>query len=70
MSSGEAIIGSTADGIITSWNHAAERLFGYAEKEIVEQPFSRLVPAKTSGDLTGSCRISGRVTASSGAICG
>jgi PAS domain S-box-containing protein len=51
MSSGEAIIGSTADGIITSWNHAAERLFGYAEKEIVEQPFSRLVPAKTSGDL-------------------
>jgi PAS domain S-box-containing protein len=51
MSSGEVIIGSAPDGRITSWNPAAERLFGYGEVEIVGHPFSQLVPQKTSGDL-------------------
>ncbi|MGA7799169.1 MAG: PAS domain S-box protein [Methanoregula sp.] len=51
MSSGEAIIGSAPDGRITSWNPAAERLFGYGEAEIVGNPFSQLVPQKTRGDL-------------------
>ena len=50
-SSGEAIIGSTEEGKITSWNHAAQRVFGYTETEIVEQHFSQLVPAKTHADL-------------------
>jgi len=35
--SGEAIIGLTADGIITSWNPAAERMFGYPSQEIVRR---------------------------------
>ena len=35
--SGEAIMGSTLDGIITSWNPAAERLFGYTRQEMVGQ---------------------------------
>ena len=35
--SGEAIIGLTAEGIITSWNPAAERMFGYPSQEIVRR---------------------------------
>ncbi|HEY2913311.1 MAG TPA: PAS domain S-box protein [Candidatus Angelobacter sp.] len=35
--SGDAIIGCTPDGIIVSWNQAAQKLFGYSTKEIVGQ---------------------------------
>ena len=34
-SSDDAIMGRTLDGIITSWNHAAERMYGYSSKEII-----------------------------------
>ncbi|HVP96490.1 MAG TPA: PAS domain S-box protein [Methanoregula sp.] len=51
MSSGEAIIGSAPDGEITNWNPAAERLFGYSEKEILHQPFGRLATHGASPDL-------------------
>ncbi len=51
MSSGEAIIGSDPDGLITSWNPAATRLLGYEEAGILQHPFSKLVPKKTYGDL-------------------
>jgi diguanylate cyclase (GGDEF)-like protein/PAS domain S-box-containing protein len=43
-SSGEAIIGSTLDGIITSWNRAAERLFGYKSQEITGKYLGFLSP--------------------------
>jgi PAS domain S-box-containing protein len=43
-SSDDAILGKTLDGIITSWNRAAERLYGYFVEEAVGQPISMLVP--------------------------
>ncbi|CAN5625659.1 hypothetical protein BH10ACT2_BH10ACT2_20560 [soil metagenome] len=41
-SSADAIFGVTFEGLITSWNRAAERLFGYAAKEIVGQSINIL----------------------------
>ena len=42
--SGEAIIGKTLDGIITSWNLGACRIFGYEADEMVGKPISLLLP--------------------------
>jgi PAS domain S-box-containing protein len=44
-SSNDAIIGKTLDGVITSWNEGARRIFGYSAEEIIGQPISRLAPA-------------------------
>ena len=40
----EAIISKTLDGIITSWNAGAERMYGYSAQEIVGKSVSLLVP--------------------------
>jgi PAS domain S-box-containing protein len=34
-SSNDAIVGQTMDGIITEWNHGAERLYGYTPREMI-----------------------------------
>ena len=44
-SSDDTLISKSLDGIITSWNAAAERIFGYRAEEIVGQSILRLVPA-------------------------
>ncbi|MCG3111091.1 MAG: PAS domain S-box protein [Candidatus Manganitrophus sp. SB1] len=43
-SSEDAIIGKTLDGIITSWNSGAEKIFGYSSEEVLDQPISILFP--------------------------
>ncbi|MCC7024750.1 MAG: PAS domain S-box protein [Thermomicrobiales bacterium] len=42
--SGDAIVGTTLDGIVTSWNPAAERLFGYSAAEMIGRPIDTLSP--------------------------
>jgi PAS domain S-box-containing protein len=40
----DAIIGKTVDGIVTSWNLGAERLFGYRAEEMIGQPVTKIIP--------------------------
>lgn len=43
-SSDDAIIGKTMDGIITSWNRGAEKIFGHREREVLGKPITILIP--------------------------
>lgn len=51
-SSEDAIIGETLDGIVTDWNAAAERMFGYAADEAIGKPLhSLIVPESRVAEL-------------------
>ncbi len=50
-SSGDAIISKTLDGVITSWNTGAQRMYGYTADEVVGRNVSILVPPDRAGEL-------------------
>ncbi|HEY8667472.1 MAG TPA: PAS domain S-box protein [Tepidisphaeraceae bacterium] len=43
-SSDDAIVSKTLEGIVTSWNKGAQRIFGYTAEEMVGKPITLLIP--------------------------
>ncbi len=50
-SSADAIIGFDVDGIVTSWNPGAERIYGYSAKEMIGRSVEVLVPPGNESEL-------------------
>jgi PAS domain S-box-containing protein len=65
-SSEDAIIGETLEGVITSWNRGAQRIFGHSAEEVVGKPVSVLVPPGSKDEetpLLGRVRKGERIAA-------
>jgi PAS domain S-box-containing protein len=52
-SSDDAIVSKNLDGIITSWNHGAQRLFGYTAEEAIGKPITMLMSADQLDEEAG-----------------
>jgi len=50
-SSDDAIKSKTLNGTIASWNHGAEKIYGYSDKEIVGKNVSILVPPNQPNEM-------------------
>ncbi|MGA2246938.1 MAG: PAS domain S-box protein [Verrucomicrobiota bacterium] len=51
-SSDDAVVGKDLDGVVTSWNAGAEKIFGYSALEMVGQPILRLIPPERHQEET------------------
>ncbi len=63
-SSDDAIIGKTLQGVVTSWNAGAERIFGYAPSEMIGRPMRLLFPPhlmSEEDDILARLRAGARV---------
>jgi PAS domain S-box-containing protein len=62
--SADAIISRTLDGIVTSWNAGAERLYGYSVEEALGNHVDKIIPADYKDDLpfiTGTIKQGERI---------
>ena len=50
-SSNDAIISTTLDGVITSWNKSAEEMMGYTTKEIIGTPITKIIPPEIQAEI-------------------
>ena len=50
-SSDDAILGSNTGGLVTTWNPAAEKIYGYRAEEMVGQSLTILCPAERVGEI-------------------
>ena len=48
----DAIVSKNLDGVITSWNAGAERLFGYTAKEAIGHPITMIIPLDRRSEET------------------
>ncbi|GGC71694.1 hypothetical protein GCM10011387_26530 [Pedobacter quisquiliarum] len=63
-SSDDAIISKDLNGIISSWNQGAQRIFGYTETEVIGKPVSILIPTerlKEEDTILGQIRQGNKV---------
>lgn len=51
--SGDAIVSKDLDGIVTSWNQGAQRIFGYAAEEMIGRPIATLFPENRAHEEAG-----------------
>jgi PAS domain S-box-containing protein len=59
-SSHDAIIGKDLNGIVTSWNPGAERLFGYSASEMIGRPITTIIPPELQEDEQRILKTIGR----------
>src|SRR6516162_4309623 len=59
-SSEDAIVSKNLDGIVTSWNSAAERIFGYIAEEMIDQSVAILATPATADEMPRILETVGR----------
>jgi PAS domain S-box-containing protein len=64
MSSEDAIVSKTLDGIVTAWNTAAERLFGFTAADMIGKSITRIIPPELQheeGEILAKIRRGERI---------